>query len=39
MQGNETIPISVYIITLNEADKIHRLLFQLREFKEVIVVD
>jgi len=39
MQGNETIPISVYIITLNEADKIHRLLSQLCEFKEVIVVD
>ncbi len=33
------IPVSVYIITLNEADKIAALLNQLSRFEEVIVVD
>jgi len=33
------IPVSVYIITLNEAGKIGALLSQLSQFEEVIVVD
>lgn len=39
MTSATTIPVSVYIITLNEADKIASLLNQLRIFAEVIVVD
>lgn len=39
MDESEVIPVSVYIITLNEAARIHALLNQLRAFAEVIVVD
>lgn len=39
MATNEPIAVSVYIITLNEAGRIHSLLNQLRPFREVIVVD
>ena len=33
------IPVSVYLITLNEADNLRRLLNQLLAFQEVIIVD
>ncbi len=39
MNTKISIPVSVYIITLNEADRIFALLKQLRQFEEVIVVD
>lgn len=39
MATDKTIPVSVYIITLNEAEVIAGLLNQLRIFEEVIVVD
>ncbi|HTQ99697.1 MAG TPA: glycosyltransferase family 2 protein [Candidatus Acidoferrum sp.] len=34
-----TIPVSVYIITLNEAANLRRLLPQLAEFDDIVVVD
>ncbi|WP_258872606.1 glycosyltransferase [Thalassotalea euphylliae] len=36
---NAKIPISVFIVTLNEEKNLQRLLMSLREFDEVIVVD
>lgn len=39
MKSNIPIPASVYIITLNAADRLSQLLSQLRNFDEVIIVD
>lgn len=39
MPEENKIPVSVYIITLNEAENLCRLLPQLKAFQEVIIVD
>lgn len=39
MPGAGPVPVSVYMITLNEADKIYRTLSRLKEFREIIIVD
>lgn len=39
MKSNTPVPASVYMITLNAADRLHHLLSQLQAFEEVIIVD